>query len=169
MTPAEIYVDLYGRVPDLVHAAVDGLTPDQLMDAPPGATNHIGWLAWHIARVLDHQISGVRGVRQLWESPPWPSRFGDADPGADNLGYGHTPEQVAGVRPESAEVVLEYLDAVCERTKEYLGGLGPDDLDRVVDEGWDPPVTLGVRLISVADDALQHAGQAAYARGALGY
>jgi hypothetical protein len=39
------------------------------------------------------------------------------------------------------------------------------DLDRVVDTNWDPPVTLGVRLVSVISDGLQHAGQAAYVRG----
>ena len=41
------------------------------------------------------------------------------------------------------------------------------DLERVVDTSWDPPVTLGVRLISVISDDLQHAGQAAYAAGLL--
>ena len=49
-----------------------------------------------------------------------------------------------------------------------LTSLSADDLDRVVDRRWDPPVTLGVRLVSVADDGLQHAGQAAYVRGLLG-
>ena len=33
-----------------------------------------------------------------------------------------------------------------------LEASGPDDLDRVVDRRWDPPVTLGVRLVSIADD-----------------
>ena len=42
------------------------------------------------------------------------------------------------------------------------------DLDRVVDERWDPPVTLGVRLVSVVNDDAQHLGQAAYVRGLLG-
>jgi hypothetical protein len=37
----------------------------------------------------------------------------------------------------------------------------------VVDRRWTPPVTLGVRLVSVADDCLQHVGQAAYVRGLL--
>jgi hypothetical protein len=37
----------------------------------------------------------------------------------------------------------------------------------VVDEKWDPPVTLGVRLVSMASDALQHAGQAAFIKGSL--
>ena len=43
-------------------------------------------------------------------------------------------------------------------------GLGED---RVVDRTWDPPVTLGVRLVSILDDDTQHAGQAAYVRGLL--
>ena len=29
-------------------------------------------------------------------------------------------------------------------------------------------MTLGVRLVSIADDCLQHVGQAAYVRGLLG-
>ncbi len=41
------------------------------------------------------------------------------------------------------------------------------DLDRIVDESWDPPVTLGVRLVSVINDNLEHAGQAAFVRGVL--
>jgi hypothetical protein len=48
-----------------------------------------------------------------------------------------------------------------------LAALVPADLDRVVDRRWDPPVTLGVRLVSIADDSLQHVGQAAYLRGLL--
>ena len=71
------------------------------------------------------------------------------------------------MRPERPAVLLEYLDAVDARTREMLERLTPEDLDRVVDRRWDPPVTLGVRLVSVADDCLQHAGQAAYVRGLL--
>jgi hypothetical protein len=37
----------------------------------------------------------------------------------------------------------------------------------VVDRRWTPPVTLGVRLVSVLCDDLQHAGQAAFVRGAV--
>ena len=47
----------------------------------------------------------------------------------------------------------------------YAQRLTDADLGRIVDERWDPPVTLGVRLISVISDGLQHAGQAAYVRG----
>ncbi len=67
-----------------------------------------------------------------------------------------------------AELLTSYLSAVHEQTREFVAGLGADDLDRVVDDGWDPPVTLGVRLASVVNDGTQHVGQAAYVRGVLG-
>ena len=97
----------------------------------------------------------------------WPARFGlESDP--DDTGYGHRAEQVAHVRPDGAEVLIGYYEAVAARTAELLAGASAADLDRVVDERWDPPVTLGVRLVSIADDDIQHAGQAAYIRGILG-
>ena len=54
-----------------------------------------------------------------------------------------------------------------EQTIRLVSGVTDADLSRVVDEGWDPPVTLGVRLVSVISDCLQHAGQAAFIRGIL--
>jgi hypothetical protein len=87
----------------------------------------------------------------------------------NNTGYGHTAERVASIRPPDGVVLIEYLDAVSARTRSMLASLSANDLDRIVDRRWDPPVTLGVRLVSVADDGLQHAGQAAYVRGLLGY
>ena len=71
------------------------------------------------------------------------------------------------MRVESPQLLLGYAAAVHEQTKEFLSGLSDDDLDRIVDRRWDPPVTLGVRLVSVLSDDLQHVGQAAYLRGLL--
>jgi uncharacterized damage-inducible protein DinB len=123
-------------------------------------------LAWHLARVQDHHIAEILETPQEWETGDWPSRFGlDADP--ENHGYGHDADQVAAVRPDGPDALTGYLAAVQQRTVAYLGGLTSSDLDRVVDDRWTPPVTLGVRLVSVADDSLQHAGQAAYLRGLL--
>src|SRR6478672_1170673 len=47
------------------------------------------------------------------------------------------------------------------------GQSSDEDYPRIVDERWDPPVTLAVRLVSVLNDTTQHAGQAAYVRGLL--
>lgn len=167
MDVAALLVELYDRIPPLVRDAVDGLAPDALQRAPREGANPIGWLGWHIARVLDHQLAEVAPLDQVWEHGDHAARFGlAADP--ENMGYGHRPEDVAAVRPDSADAIVAYLDAVAAQTRTYLATLAPDDLDRIVDARWDPPVTLGVRLVSVADDCLQHAGQAAYLRGLLG-
>lgn len=162
----ELLLEGYGRLPDLVSAAVDGLTPDQLTWSPTPGANPIGWLVWHLTRVQDGHVAELLGDQQLWATGEWAGKFGlDADPG--DTGYGHTAEQVAAVRPESAEVLVDYHGAVAVRTRDLLRRLSPRDLDRIVDRNWDPPVTMGVRLVSILDDDLQHVGQAAYLRGLL--
>jgi hypothetical protein len=168
MDVSALLLELYGRISPLVRDAVEGLDPSQLAEPPRPGANPIGWLVWHLARVEDHHVAELVDAPQIWVGDDWAARFG-LEPDPANSGYGHTPAEVASVRPESADVLLEYLDAVGERTRTMLATLSPADLDRIVDRRWDPPVTMGVRLVSVADDALQHAGQAAYARGLLGY
>ena len=84
-----------------------------------------------------------------------------------DIGYGHTSDEVGMVRVPGP-ALADYLRAVHARATAWTAGLTEGDLDRVVDQRWDPPVTLGVRLVSVANDATQHAGQAAYVRGLLG-
>ncbi|MEV4636789.1 DUF664 domain-containing protein [Actinoplanes sp. NPDC049548] len=166
MNVSELLTEAYGRLPDLVRTAVDGLTADQLRAAPAGRGNTVGWLVWHLTRVQDSHIAELLDEEQVYTAGDWASRFGrKPDPG--DTGYGHSPEEVAAVRPENAAALVEYYQAVHERTIAYVSGLTAEDLDRVVDESWDPPVTLGVRLVSILDDDVQHAGQAAYVRGLL--
>jgi hypothetical protein len=161
-----LLLEIYGRIPPLVESAVDGLTAEQLATPPAPGANTIAWLVWHLTRVQDHHVAELLGSEQIWTSGDWAARCG-LDPDPNNTGYGHGPEQVLLVRPETPEVLLGYLDAVQQRTNGMLEGLSPDDLDRVVDGRWDPPVTMGVRLVSIADDCMQHAGQASYVRGIL--
>jgi uncharacterized damage-inducible protein DinB len=166
MDVSALLIDLVGRVREHVDAAVDGLDAEALAATPAPGTNSIGWLVWHLARVQDHHVSELLERPQVWESDDWPARFG-VGPDPDNTGYGHTPDDVAAIRPESADTLVDYYHAVEARTQELLASLTPEALDRVVDRRWDPPVTLGVRLISIIDDDIQHAGQAAYVRGLL--
>ncbi|WBB69931.1 DinB family protein [Micromonospora sp. WMMD812] len=165
MDVSDLLTETYDRLPDLVRAAVDGLTPEQLRRAPGPGANPVGWLVWHLTRVQDDHLADVMGTDQIWVTGDWAGRFGLAVADPHDTGYAHTAEQVAAVRPESAQALLDYHEAVHTRTRTFLAGLRPADLDRVVDEAWDPPVTLGVRLVSVAEDDLQHVGQAAYVRG----
>jgi uncharacterized damage-inducible protein DinB len=164
MTSAELLVDAFGRVRDTVHAAVRGLTPEQLAFRVDGEANSIAWLVWHLTRIQDDHIAGVAQTEQVWTSGGWVDRFGlPFEPMAH--GYGHGSADVAAVQVESADLLTGYYDAVHEQTIRYVAGLTDADLPRVVDERWDPPVTLAVRLVSVISDDLQHAGQAAFIRG----
>ncbi|WP_127501769.1 mycothiol transferase [Actinoplanes solisilvae] len=160
-----VLTDAFGRLPELVHLAVDDLTPDQLRWRPADEANSIGWLVWHLTRVQDDHVADVMGAEQVYATGDWAPRFGLKD--TTETGYGHDASRVASVAPESAQVLLDYFEAVNDRTLGYLAGLRDDDLDRIVDTNWDPPVTLGTRLVSVYDDDAQHAGQAAYVRGLL--
>ena len=167
MDVASLLLDLYGRIPPLAHDVVDGVELAKLLEPPSPGANPIAWLIWHTARVQDHYFSEQIDADQIWVHDDWARRFG-LDPDPSNNGYGHSADDVAAVRPAQPEALLEYLDAVDRRARTVLQALTPADLDRVVDESWDPPVTLGVRLVSIADDGLQHLGQAAYVRGLLG-
>jgi hypothetical protein len=159
---SELLVETFDRMPDLVRAAVSGLTAEQLRWAPAPGANTVGWLVWHLTRNEDSHVAELIDERQVWLD--WAERFA-MDPDPSNTGYGHTAEQVASVQPESTKILLDYYAAVSSRTREYLVGLTEKDLDQIVDRNWNPPVTLGVRLVSIANDDLEHVGQAAYVRG----
>ena len=161
MDAKDILLDGLGRIPDEVRGAVDGLTAEQLRWAPAKGANTVGWLVWHLTRVQDSHLAELLDEGQIYVSGDWGPKFGlKSDP--SDTGYGHSTTE-----PSSAQVLIDYYQAVHERTVAYVSGLTAGDLDRVVDERWDPPVTLGVRLVSVIDDDAQHAGQAAYVRGLL--
>ncbi len=169
MTPATaLLTDGFGRVREEVHAAVRGLDEDGLTFRVDPEANSIAWLVWHLTRIQDDHVAEVAGSEQVWTADGWARRF-DLPVDDSATGYGFGSEQVAQVRVRSVDLLLGYADAVHRRTVEYLRTLGDDDLDRVVDDSWDPPVTLGVRLVSVLSDDLQHVGQAGYVRGCLGH
>jgi uncharacterized damage-inducible protein DinB len=161
----DVLADAFTRIHDVVHRTVEGLRPDHLTARVAPDTNTIAWLVWHLTRVQDDHVAGVAGTAQVWSAGGWAARFGLPFEEGD-FGYGHTSEQVGAVQPEGA-LLLAYHDAVHATTVALVTGYRDEDLDRVVDTLWDPPVTLGARLVSVIADNLQHAGQAAYARGML--
>jgi hypothetical protein len=123
----------------------------------------VAWLVWHLTRVQDDHVSDVAGTEQVWTAGGWAERFG-LPFDASATGYGQSPAEVSAVRV-SADLLSGYHDAVHSASIAFLRGLSDTGFDRVVDRTWSPPVTLGVRLVSVISDDLQHAGQAAYVRG----
>jgi hypothetical protein len=173
MTIADLLADAFGRVREVVHEAVEGLTPGQLGLRPEIEANSIAWLIWHLTRIQDDHVADAAGTTQVWISPAdgstgptWADRFG-LPFATSATGYGHGAEAVAAVQVRPATLLTEYYDAVHTETIRYERGLSDADLDAIEDEAWDPPVSLGVRLVSVISDDLQHAGQAAYLRGLI--
>jgi len=164
-TTSDLLLDLLARVKEHVHAVLDHTPQDRLGEPPAPGANTIAWLVWHLTRGLDDQVAQVLGYPAVWEADGWRERMALPLP-ADAHGYGMTFDEVLEVQA-SAEHLRGYHDAAVAAAEAALRDVSDADLDRVVDEHWDPPVTLAVRLVSVLDDCVQHAGQAAYARGIL--
>ncbi|GIG90365.1 mycothiol transferase [Plantactinospora endophytica] len=165
MNGAQLLVDGFGRVREELHATVEGLSAEQLGYRPTPDANSIGWLVWHLTRIQDDHVADVAGTEQVWTAAGWADEF--ALPfDASATGWQHTSADVGAVRPR-AQLLHGYHDAVHDRTVEFLSGVADGDFDAIVDTSWDPPVSLGARLVSVLADDLQHIGQAAYVRGIL--
>ncbi len=163
MDIADIFKDSFQRVSDQLHHVIDGLSPEQLSYRPHEDANSIAWLAWHLARVHDDHMSEIAGLEQAWVTGGWAEKF-DMEPDPHNQGTGHGSAEVAGIKPDG-ELLLNYHDTVLKRTNEYIDTITPKELDRIIDTRWDPPVTVGVRTVSVINDSTEHVGQAAYVRG----
>jgi hypothetical protein len=166
MKTTDILADAFGRIRELVMKSAEGLSSDDLAYRPDPDANSIAWLTWHLTRIQDDHVAEIAGNEQAWTRDDWAGRFGlPFAPAA--TGYGHSSKDVSQVRPNAPDMLIGYHDAVFANTIAYLEGRDPADLDRIIDESYDPPVSVGVRLVSVLSDNFQHAGQARYVRGML--
>jgi hypothetical protein len=166
MESRDLLLTAFDSVEELVRGVVDGLDPALLTARIDPDANTIAWLLWHLSRVQDDHVAEVAGTEQAYTSAGWADRFGLPFP-PTAIGYGFSSADVAATEISDPQLLVDYHAEVHRRTADFVRTLSADDLDRVVDERWDPPVTLGVRLLSVIGDDLQHAGQAAILRGFL--
>jgi hypothetical protein len=172
MTSAALLTDAFGRIREGVADVTDGLSPGQLAERLDAGANPVAWLVWHLTRVQDDHVAAAFGTGQAWVTGQWAERLG-LPAASMELGYGHTSAQVAAVteaicgRPDPGKLLAEYYEAAHAQTISLVSAITDPDLDRVVDRRWTPPVTLGVRLVSVIDDDARHLGQAEFVRGIL--
>jgi AraC-like DNA-binding protein len=164
MRATDILVDGYGRIQEVVHDVLDGLTEEELTYQVDDQANTIAWLVWHLTRIQDDHVAAAGQLEQVWPQG-WEKEFGLPFSTTDT-GYGHTTEEVAAVRGP-AGLLAGYHDATYEQSIAFIESLTDADMNRIVDRNWTPAVTMSVRLVSVLSDDLQHAGQAAYIRGLL--
>ena len=166
MDARDVLIDAAGRPVDSARQVLDGLDGDTLHRMPDDRHSSIAWLLWHAARQADVQVAELAGTQEVWRAAGFIGRFA-LDRPDDAMGFGDSPEDVAKVRVDDPGLLTAYLEAVFEATTTYVRGLTEADLDDIVDRRWDPPVTRGVRLVSVIDDAVAHIAQAQYLRGLL--
>ncbi len=166
MKTSELLVDSFDRVRELYVGTLDDLDRETAHRRLEGVGNPIVWLLWHTARVQDDHVAGLSGQPQAWNDG-WSQRFAlPFDEG--DIGYGHSSAEVDAVRVDDLQALADYHQAVHRASLAYVERLDAEELDRVVDRSWNPPVTAGARLVSVLGDCLQHLGQAAYVKGLPG-
>ncbi len=166
MDASEVLTDAARRPIDSAERALRGISRETLHASPGGRGSSIAWLIWHAARQMDAQVAHLAGTDQVWSRDDWGARLG-IPRGPKEIGFGDTPEVVASLVVDDPGLLLDYLRAAVDDLVSHLGTWSASDLDVVIDTRWDPPVTRGVRLVSVIDDAVAHVGQAAYARGVV--
>ena len=157
-----LLTDGFDRIAELYADLADGLDEQALHHRPAArATRSAGCCGtWRAARTT--RWPGCPASRR---SGSGGRRVSASSKGLDDIGYGHTSAQVDAVRIEDPALLVDYHREVVAATSDYLARVDEDELDRVVDERWDPPVTAGVRLVSIQGDCLQHLGQVGYVLG----
>ncbi|QDQ96319.1 mycothiol transferase [Tomitella fengzijianii] len=167
-----LLTDSFGRIREQVAGLTGGVTSDVAAWRPDPEANSIAWLLWHLTRVQDDHLADAAGTGQVWTAPgatpeaagpSWAERFGLPFP-PEATGYGQTAAQVGQVHTDGTLLDGYHAD-VHAATLRYLDSLTTDELDRVVDRAWDPPVTVAARLVSVIGDCTAHLGQAQYLLG----
>lgn len=170
-TYTDLLIDTANRAYERFVRAFDGVSVEQANAFPAASSapqiKSMTWLAWHTARELDFQIAALNGATPLWHSQAWKNRF-PFTVTDDEQDWRHTLKQAQRIQTDSTETVLGYLKAATDAAAAYIAKLREADLDDIVDENWTPPVTRGVRLVSIIDDAVMHSGQVFYARRLLG-
>jgi hypothetical protein len=143
----ELLRDSFTRLIEHVDELTDGLTDDTANYRPGPDANSIAWLIWHSARVQDFQLAPIAGVEQVWIADGWVDRFG-LDLPRNDTGFGHGPAEVAKVQAP-IDLLVGYYQAVHKLTLEFVAGVTAEDLERIVDRNWDPPVTASARIVSI--------------------
>ena len=150
----------------MVDRALEGLDDTTLASRINDQSNSIAWLLWHMTRVVDTFIhTRLQDKPQLWILDGWCEKCGlSEDP--ETTGQGWSSERVAAWTLPPRVVLLGYLEATKNATKEYLDGLSDDDLNatRMVPPATEPRSVSEMLGIMVFDNIV-HGGQIAFLRG----
>jgi len=101
MDANELLTDHFERIRELYVAVPTDLSAQDAHHRPGGSGNPVAWLLWHTARVQDDHVARLAGVEQAWHDG-WSDRL-DLPFDRDDIGYGHTPSEVAALRVDDLQ------------------------------------------------------------------
>ncbi len=165
MSPTETAMSALERNWGMVDRALEDVDDSVLGSQPNDQSNSMGWLLWHMTRIVDRFIhTWCQETPQLWVKDGWCDKFG-LDGDLNNTGQGWTPEQVAAWQLPAKSSLVEYYDVVKAAASEYLQSLTASDLAREITIPPRPTASIGTFLGVMVYDNCVHGGQIAYLRG----
>ena len=165
MSATETAMEALRRNWGMVDKALEDVDDAMLGDRPNDESNSMGWLLWHMSRIVDRFVhTWCQEAPQVWISGGWHEKFG-LDDDLNNTGGGWTKEQVAAWQLPPKESVLGYYEAVKGAATKYFESLSQSDLDRQLEIPPRPPNSIATFLGIVVFDNCVHGGQIAYLRG----
>lgn len=163
MIDRQLLCDLLDRSEERFLDSFHQMTLEEANTMPDPLIKSVSWLIWHTAKMLDQQVSELKGEEALYFSQGWVDCFAFDLP-RDTEEWKHRPEEARKVIIKDKNLLIDYLKVTFNLSKTYLSQLDFNSLDEIIDRSWNPPVTRAVRLVSTIDDALMHSGQAVYTR-----
>jgi hypothetical protein len=114
-----------GNKASAAERALGGVSDDQMRVRPREDLNSLAWILWHIARAEDIMVNPVLAGRAQVFDDAWLRRLGIE---RRDFGIGMTSAEVWELtRAIDVGALREYRDAVGRRTREVVGGFGPED------------------------------------------
>ena len=166
MSATETALSALERNWGMVDKALEDVDDAAMRSQPNDQSNSMGWLLWHMTRVVDRFIhTRFQDVPQMWIKDGWHEKFGlDADPNTTGMGW--SAEQVADWQVPTKSLLVEYYEAVKTAARDYIKPLSPSDLEREIPFPALPEkAPIGTILGVLVFDNIVHGGQIAYLKG----
>ncbi len=169
MTAARVLQMQIDRMTQEYRQTVGDLNADQLAQRPARGANSIGFSVWHAVRAWDMYLTFLDGAEDTYVTHHWMDRFGfDTEGrGVNAAGSEFTEEDVGLVKPQP-QTLIEYVDAVFARTKNYLAAASEETLAQDVRVPWWPEEKPKAFIVAhILRHSYQHLGEAQYAKGII--
>ncbi len=134
---------------------------------PAPRANDIGSMLWHSARAWDGYLFYLDGAAEVFVTQDWAKRFGMKTKPKNGFDGVYSEAQVAYVRARS-KLLIEYVDAILERTKNFLSAATPDQLATLVKIPWWPEEKPKAFVLAhIIRHSYEHLGEAQYVKGLM--